>query len=97
MQLLQCYDDYYDGGDDCISDDDDDGDEMMMIIIIINLAKDALCKDLKYILLVADLGVYRISGTPDNPAPDRRFFKNPVPAGFFSQNPAIYRIFLNFI
>ena len=26
--------------------------------------------------------LYRIFGRPDYPAPDRRFFKNPVPAGF---------------
>ena len=29
--------------------------------------------------------MYRISGRPDNPAPDRRFFKNPVPAGFHTE------------
>ena len=32
--------------------------------------------------MVTLLGVYRISGSLDNPAPDPRFFENPVPVGF---------------
>ena len=42
------------------------------------------------------LGVYRNSGTPDNPAPDRQFFKNPVPAGFFREIRLVAGFFTTF-
>ena len=41
------------------------------------------------------LGVYRISGQPDNPAPDLRFIRYPVPAGSM-KNPVNRPDFLNF-
>ena len=41
------------------------------------------------------LGVYRISGQPDNPAPDLLFLRYPTPAGSM-KNPVTRPDFLNF-